>query len=357
MDCLHPIVVNGSLVPCQVCPVCRSKIRNDWSFRLRQEVADKRNCSFFVTLTYDDEHLPRYLVPIVQQYWKIPNLSAGDLYFYPYKSRGERRYLFLGGQSYFKGEVLYTPWKEPAIKNTVCQLSDNCEFDPRLYGSTENCFSKRDIDRFIKYLRKNRPGLRFFLVSEYGGEGHRSHYHMILILPCEGYLGTLEDIRSLIDKVWQRGRTQVVNVTDGRLHYITKYALKDSDQFGSAPRTSPLYPFRRISTATGLGRKYMESERIRRFHINDNEHFRLYVNYGGDRRLRLPRYFKDRIFDDDMRERIREQSPPYDVNYLNTFVDSVRISKDMIQLEMDSNIKDNFIRKISRYGKDKFVQQ
>lgn len=357
MDCLHPIVVNGLLVPCQVCPVCRSKIRNDWSFRLRQEVADKRNCSFFVTLTYDDEHLPRYLVPIVQQYWKIPNLSAGDLYFYPYKSRGERRYLFLGGQSYFKGEVLYTPWKEPAIKNTVCQLSDNCEFDPRLYGSTENCFSKRDIDRFIKYLRKNRPGLRFFLVSEYGGEGHRSHYHMILILPCEGYLGTLEDIRSLIDKVWQRGRTQVVNVTDGRLHYITKYALKDSDQFGSAPRTSPLYPFRRISTATGLGRKYMESERIRRFHINDNEHFRLYVNYGGDRRLRLPRYFKDRIFDDDMRERIREQSPPYDVNYLNTFVYSVRISKGMMQLEMDSNIKDNFIRKISRYGKDKFVQQ
>lgn len=43
-------------VPCGKCMGCLSNLRNDWSFRLKQELK-KSISSCFITLTYDDEHL------------------------------------------------------------------------------------------------------------------------------------------------------------------------------------------------------------------------------------------------------------------------------------------------------------
>lgn len=57
MNCTSPVRVNGDLFPCGKCINCRAKSRQEWVFRLRMEY---RNCDFglFVTLTYDDDHLP-----------------------------------------------------------------------------------------------------------------------------------------------------------------------------------------------------------------------------------------------------------------------------------------------------------
>ena len=71
MKCFFPITSkNGDLVPCGKCGACISNRVNDWKFRLRvqQEVSP----SFFVTLTYDDEHLPPYGVDKeeVQRFFK-----------------------------------------------------------------------------------------------------------------------------------------------------------------------------------------------------------------------------------------------------------------------------------------------
>lgn len=71
MKCLHPVVIRnpnygtakeifGQLyieVPCGKCFNCQSNRRSRWSFRLWCEVLDAKS-SIFVTLTYDDEHLP-----------------------------------------------------------------------------------------------------------------------------------------------------------------------------------------------------------------------------------------------------------------------------------------------------------
>lgn len=60
MECYRPIMVKGLLVPCGKCPACLANIRQEWTFRLNSEFLA---CSFglFVTLTYDDEHLPHDL--------------------------------------------------------------------------------------------------------------------------------------------------------------------------------------------------------------------------------------------------------------------------------------------------------
>lgn len=63
LECMHKIPVvnpnNGKtmLVGCGKCPVCRMKRSNGWFVRLRKEL-EQSSSAWFITLTYDDEHLP-----------------------------------------------------------------------------------------------------------------------------------------------------------------------------------------------------------------------------------------------------------------------------------------------------------
>lgn len=47
-------------VPCGKCPECTKQKSQDWIFRTFFEIKDNTNNVFFVTLTYDDEHLTYY---------------------------------------------------------------------------------------------------------------------------------------------------------------------------------------------------------------------------------------------------------------------------------------------------------
>lgn len=54
--CLNPINIQGTHVPCGKCIECEQRRANEWAFRVMLEAKNKD--SFFLTLTYDDEHLP-----------------------------------------------------------------------------------------------------------------------------------------------------------------------------------------------------------------------------------------------------------------------------------------------------------
>lgn len=58
MECRHKILLkSGITVPCGKCAVCLANLRQEWVFRLKQEYLDSE-FAIFVTLTYDDDHLP-----------------------------------------------------------------------------------------------------------------------------------------------------------------------------------------------------------------------------------------------------------------------------------------------------------
>lgn len=57
MDCTSPVNVRGDLFPCGKCINCRARSRQEWVFRLRMEYRSS-DFGLFVTLTYDDDHLP-----------------------------------------------------------------------------------------------------------------------------------------------------------------------------------------------------------------------------------------------------------------------------------------------------------
>lgn len=57
MKCIKPISVNGNTFNCGHCHACRVNITSQWTLRLLYEL-DSWNDASFLTLTYDDEHIP-----------------------------------------------------------------------------------------------------------------------------------------------------------------------------------------------------------------------------------------------------------------------------------------------------------
>lgn len=94
-NCLNPISIPYTdkntgmqiymLVGCGRCPLCLNKRANSWTFRLQEEF---KACddAFFVTLTYDDDHLPkdnglRRIQKFIKRFRKNNNLPKNFKYF------------------------------------------------------------------------------------------------------------------------------------------------------------------------------------------------------------------------------------------------------------------------------------
>lgn len=64
MQCANPWRTDGRktgiFLPCGQCLPCRINRRREWTFRIMAEATDYEHSSF-CTLTYDDEHLPKFL--------------------------------------------------------------------------------------------------------------------------------------------------------------------------------------------------------------------------------------------------------------------------------------------------------
>lgn len=105
------------LIPCGKCIGCRLDYSREWANRLILEL-QYHDSAYFVTLTYNDEHVP--------------------ISYYPDPETGEA------------------------------------------YESLTLC--KRDVQLFMKRLRKAFPNdkIRFYLAGEYGDETFRPHYHAII---------------------------------------------------------------------------------------------------------------------------------------------------------------------------------
>ena len=105
---------------------------------------------------------------------------------------------------------------------TLTYNEDNLPYDNDGYP----CLNKKQVQDFIKRLRKRlgNQHLRYFLVSEYGDQGLRPHYHAIFF----GLPFTF-DIISAIQKEWKYGFVKVDLANPRRMNYCCKYVLFKSD--------------------------------------------------------------------------------------------------------------------------------
>lgn len=211
MPCYHPVsgfrtatgevvftelarhdLVGDIKLPCRQCIGCRLDRAREWGVRLTHEAQlSKRNC--WLTLTYDDEHLPE------------------------------------------GGTLVY-----------------------------------RDVQLFLKRLRKAIGPIRFYMCGEYGDDGSRPHYHVCIFgydfpdqtLWTKGEFGGVYTA-PLLTKLWPLGLAVVGQLNSRTAGYTARYCLKkitgslandhyeSVDSEGVITRREP--EFNRMSTRPGIG--------------------------------------------------------------------------------------------------------
>lgn len=258
--------------PCGHCVDCLSKKRNDWSIRLQEEYNywfNRGRHTYMALLTYDEEHVPR-------------------------TSKGTRT------------------------------------------------LRQRDVQLFMKRLRKRlhkeKVFCRYFYCGEYGPSTHRPHYHILLFgLPMEW---SKEKCFRYFQDAWHLGFVgydfDIVRSEAG-IHYCTKYMinkilkLKDNECEKPFTRCSKglgmSFLFDVVEDETGLHKGSKRKDIEKRFNgAGDLDSEALWLQYReldndldkleflryidkilndrmkrGKYRSKLPRYYRDRIFDGCLR--------------------------------------------------------
>lgn len=166
-------------------------------------------------------------------------------------------------------------------------------------GELQGTLNKRDLQLFIKKLRKENdnepnqqaqpwPTIKYYAVGEYGGETFRPHYHLIIF-------NIKPNTLTKLPQLWSKGFITVGTCEPASIHYTTKYVLNKTEGWEPLQK-----PFALISK--GIGRDYLDT--------NGHEHkeaLKTFVVRGGTK-LRLPRYFSDRIFSLKDKRTIKELS-------------------------------------------------
>jgi hypothetical protein len=85
----------------------------------------------------------------------------------------------------------------------------------------------------MKKLRKQYPGVRFYMCAEYGEETKRPHYHACLFnirLPDLIVYSSSGDeelyISNTLDKIWGKGLCTIGQLTHESAAYVSRYCMK-----------------------------------------------------------------------------------------------------------------------------------
>lgn len=170
-------------IPCGQCLGCKLEYSRQWAIRCQHELQyHKENC--FITMTYDDEHLP---------------------------SRGvEKKHV----QDFFK-RLRYH------LNN-----DDNYKKRLRLYHGRDPSF---DFE----------VNIRYFGCSEYGGQTLRPHYHFMifgfipddLVLYSQGGSGCKVYLSEMLSEIWSHGNVLVGESCNFETAaYIARYVVKNFEQ-------------------------------------------------------------------------------------------------------------------------------
>lgn len=227
--------------PCGKCDECLQTKRIEWTKRILIDVLSLKSRAFFVTLTYNSENVP--IIPFGKKFRKYQTKEQiYNIYTLPLSAVCEK--LVIGNNDKYISHVLknrysYVVPEQPANKRWqfderklryTCRYGDY-EPQPEHFLMVHN---KYDVDKFLKRLRINlkRSGmdmtgkLKYALVSEYGCEGERPHYHLIVYGFPLSY--SVQSIKEVINLSWDKGFTKIENASVKNIRYICKYMYSKS---------------------------------------------------------------------------------------------------------------------------------
>lgn len=238
------------LIPCGQCIGCRIRQREDWTTRIELEARDyPKEEVWFITLTYDDEHVPGMIV------------KTGEI----------------------MRKVQYA-WKPGEKRPSSVQIL--------LY---------EDIQKFLKRLRKAYRGkLRYFVAGEYGEQTARPHYHMILY----GWRPTdLENLYKIqhngyytskwLADLWGMGQIQIAQAVPETYRYVAGYVTKkmyeiDGKKANEYYELGQAKPFACMSLKPGLGDHYYQEHKAEIWRQG-------YIQCTNGKQAQIPRYYEKQM--------------------------------------------------------------
>ena len=238
-------------VDCGQCDYCIHKRAQKASMRVKT-AGSAFKYSWFVTLTYDNEHIPLMNCSVLHSdYDDVLGLS-GDLHFghehhsfvpvseYQCDDSTSLRHIFfeqVQGTVPFDRELKkYAPVEDnwflsmDAIRSFIykTQSVDNTPYPVAEQYGLDNLIpflNYVDVQNYIKRLRKHlskitNEKISFYAVGEYGPVHFRPHFHLLLFSNSKE---VSEVLRQCHDKSWKLGRSDFQTSRGGSASYVSSY--------------------------------------------------------------------------------------------------------------------------------------
>lgn len=240
-------------VDCGQCDYCIHKRAQKASMRVKTAGSAFRY-SYFVTLTYDNEHVPLMSCKVLHSDYEDAIGISGNIHFgheyhkfipvseYQCDDNSMLRHIFfeqVQGTVPFDREIKeYAPVKDnwflsmDAIRSFIykTQSVDKTDYPASKQYGRDNLIpflNYVDVQNYIKRLRKylykqlgSYETLHFYAVGEYGPVHFRPHYHILLFTNSEEVSKVL---RYCHDKSWKFGRSDFQIARGGASSYVASY--------------------------------------------------------------------------------------------------------------------------------------
>lgn len=240
-------------VDCGQCDYCIHKRAKKASMRVKT-AGSAFKYSYFVTLTYDNEHIPLMSCKVLHSEYEDAlgisgNLHFGDEYHqyipvseYQCDDNSMLRHIFFeqvqGTVPYDREIKEYVPVRDnwflsmDAIRSFIfkSQSVDKTDYSVSAQYGRDNLIpflNYVDVQNYIKRLRKHLfqqlgkyETLHFYAVGEYGPVHFRPHYHLLLFTNSEK---VSEVLRYCHDKSWKFGRSDFQRAAGGAGSYVASY--------------------------------------------------------------------------------------------------------------------------------------
>lgn len=248
-------------VDCGQCDYCIRKRAQKASMRVKT-AGSAFKYSYFVTLTYDNEHVPLMNCEVLHSEYEDALSISGDKVFgyerhsyipvseYQPEDSSQLRHVFFtqvqGTVPYDREIKEYVPIKDnwflsmDAIRSFIqkTQAVDNSVYpaaEQYGLGNLIPFLNYVDVQNYIKRLRKHLKTalglyetLHFYAVGEYGPVHFRPHYHILLFTNSKE---VSEVLRQCHDKSWKLGRSDFQVARGGASSYVASYV----NSLSSAP--------------------------------------------------------------------------------------------------------------------------
>lgn len=238
-------------IPCKKCYACRLNYSAEWATRITCECKNSEH-NYFITLTYDDNHLPI-----------ANNIILGD-----------KIWENTGAISWFEGTLWEEHWEK----------------------------FKKDLRNHLQN-HKHHTGMQYYMCGEYGENTHRPHYHAIL-MNCPLDVNQFYDFHiderykmhwktPELEKLWPNGMIDVAEVEWSSAAYVARYCMKKlhTKNIKEYCEEGKLPEFTRMSRK--IGRKYYEEHKNE---IYKNDEVVMKTVKGNTGRIKPPKAW-DKLFE------------------------------------------------------------